>query len=204
MYLPSIIGGPLLVSNISIPGSGNGVVLINSDGTLSTTDHLTWDPSGFVGNLSSSDDTLQKVFNKLDNLTATGISVSDINSLTKLNAIVLDATLVDINHSHVATSIFISDAGNHFFSTNVEGALQEVGGRPVVTRGIRFQLLEDMSGTASFATIYDMDGNILESPALLRDPEMIFTSLVVGDRGIGIEENGKYYIYNASKPDPIY
>lgn len=315
-YLPSIVGGTLLLSNLSIPGSGTEVILVNSGGNVVSTTALNWDASGFSGNLSATDDTLQEIFDKLDGFPLDGLLQTDINTLAKLNNIVIDATLVDANHNHPATNISITDSGGHFSSNNVEGALQELGAggggavnlgnlldvtitspsdgqlltwdqanslwinanlpahehnaidvnitdvgayfvatdvegalqelaanigegvsnindlldvsavgpsdgdyirwnsiasewqndKAKVPRLIRYELLQNLTSgmTSVLAQIKEMSGAEIHSSHAILDPELIYTGLVIGDKGIGIQQDDNYYIYDAVKSGTQY
>lgn len=106
----------------AMPTADNSILNFDIDGTGGFTDPATFatptgsaasmtiDASGFNGNLTTTDNTVQEIAQKFDDFA--GGSGTD------------DQTAAEVN---------ITDAGNYFTGTTVEAALQEVGAYPQLT-----------------------------------------------------------------------
>ena len=60
----------------------------------------------------------------------------------------------------------------------------------------RFELTEDLATHVAEADITEMDGTVVETADVL-DPEEIFATLVIGDRGLCLKQDGIYYAIQA-------
>lgn len=93
-----------------------------------------------------------------------------------------------------------SDLRTRRFEYEPQRAVKRDAGGGDGSRLARFLMTSNWSGTTATATIYDMDGNVIETGATLEDPEAIFAILGTGNRGLCIIQDGRYFIIQANCP----
>lgn len=120
--------------------------------------------------------------------------------ITELNKKVNSEALAAVATSGAATDISLTDTGNFYTSTNVEGALQELGNAVQSAGAVS---ISESAGSGSVLKVYTLsqNGNTIGTINIPADLVAVSGSIVAAD---GEGNTGTFLRLNISNGDPIY